>query len=170
MTRRNREQERADRELRVFVDFAELARELGLRVRPGSAVSRPTPAPDILCDIEGEGPVAFELVDSTLAENISVAARRNEPADGAWVGDPTMERILGKVDTKTYATPHPMELLAWSGAMITPPSVWIPMFEERLRGLRGRSGFRRLWFVNLGVRRDERGVWLVDPPLITRKS
>ncbi len=147
MARRNREKEKADRELNVFLGFADFAALKGLRVRPGSAVSRPTPEPDILCELEGEGHVAFELVeiiDSRLAENTSVSIRKNVPADAAWVGDATLERIKEKVEARAYATPHPMELVAWANPFITPPSVWLPTFEPGLRALRGLSRFRRI--------------------------
>lgn len=46
MTQKNREDEKAVRELSVFLDFAGLAERRGLRVRPESAVNRrPVPAP-----------------------------------------------------------------------------------------------------------------------------
>ncbi len=166
MARRNREGEKAARELDVFLAFTALAAAEGFRVRPGSAVSRPPPEPDVLCELEGEGLVAFELVeiiDSALAENISVAIRKNVPADGAWVGDTTMERITGKTE-KTYSTPHPMELVAWADPFITPPDVWRPTYEPSLRALHCLSRFRRIWVVNLGGPGRERGVWFVNPP------
>jgi hypothetical protein len=81
-----RDQEKAAHEMAVFLAFAEHAAREGMIIRRGSAVSRPPPEPDILCDVEGEGLVAFELaeiIDPVLAENISVAVRKNVPADGA---------------------------------------------------------------------------------------
>ncbi len=56
LSRRNEDKEA--RERTIFAECAEIA---GLRVREGSAVSRPPPEPDILCEISGEGLVAFEL-------------------------------------------------------------------------------------------------------------
>lgn len=41
--------------------FAEFARVSGLPILLDSVDSRDPPEPDILCDVEGEGPVAFEL-------------------------------------------------------------------------------------------------------------
>jgi hypothetical protein len=119
----NREEVKAARELNVFLGFAEFAARKGLHVRPDSAVNRRPPEPDILCEVEGEGLVAFELVeiiDSTLAEDISVAARKGVPAAGAWVGDTTQERLRKKLYA-TYGTPHPMELVMWANPFITPP-------------------------------------------------
>jgi len=164
----NREDVKAARELDVFLGFAEFAAREGLHVRRGSAVNRRPPEPDILGEVEGEGLVAFELVeivDPTLAENISVAARKGVPAARAWVGDPTQERLRKKFYA-TYETSHPMELVMWANPFITPPDVWRPMFEPSLNALRGRSRFRRIWVVNLGGPTNERGVWFVDPPLL----
>ncbi len=158
-----RNQDKEERERAIFAECAEIA---GLRVREGSVVSRPPPEPDILCELVGEGLVAFELVeivDSDLAESVSVAIRRDQPARGVWVGDPTLERITGKL-RKSYSTPHPMELLAWAGSLTTPPSVWHPTHDQDLRAL-PLGPFRRLWVVNFGMRPDERGVWFVNPPV-----
>jgi len=157
-----RNEDKEARERAIFTECAEVA---GLRVREGSVVSRPPPEPDILCEISGEGPVAFELVeivDSDLAESVSVAIRKDQPAKGVWVGDPTLERITDKVH-KSYSTPHPIELLAWAGQLTTPPSVWHPTHDHALRALQ-LGPFRRLWVVNFGMRPDERGVWFVNPP------
>jgi hypothetical protein len=164
----DREEMKAARELDVFLGFAEFAARDGLYVRPGSAVNRRPPEPDILCEVEGEGLVAFELVeivDSTLAENISVAVRKGVPGAGAWVGDTTQERLRKKLDA-TYETAYPIELVMWANPFITPPDVWRPTFEPSLKALRGRSQFRRIWVVNLGGPTNERGVWFVDPPLV----
>ena len=49
---------KAERERNLFQLFAEAAH---LPIIPGSIRSKPTPAPDILCEIQGRGPVAFEL-------------------------------------------------------------------------------------------------------------
>jgi hypothetical protein len=168
MASRSREDEKAAHELAVFLEFAEYAVREGLRVRPGSAASRRPPEPDILCDVNGEGPVAFELVeiiDSTLAENISVAIRDGVPARGSCVADFTGERLRKKL-AATYKTPHPLELVMWANPFITPPDVWHPTFEPKLRALSGKSPFRRIWVVNLGGPDDERGVWFVNPPMM----
>jgi hypothetical protein len=103
----NREEMKAARELDVFLGFAEFAAREGLHVRRGSAVNRRPPEPDILSEVEGEALVAFELVeiiDSTLAENISVVARKGVPAAGAWVGDTTTQERLQKKLYASYET------------------------------------------------------------------
>ena len=48
------------RERKIFLRFAEVC---GLAVQPDSIEKRKSPEPDILCTIEGEGPVAFEMVE-----------------------------------------------------------------------------------------------------------
>jgi hypothetical protein len=168
MRRNRREDDKAARDIRVFEAFAEYAVDRGLRVRPGSVENRRPREPDILCHFDGEGAVAFELVelvDSDLREEESVAIRKNRAAGAVWTADTTMERIRRKLLDKTYVTPHPMELLAWANPMITPPSEWMPKYEPEIRALRGASRFRRIWVANLGGPDDERGVWFVEPPL-----
>lgn len=51
---------KAERERKIFHLFAETAH---LPVISGSIRSQPQEAPDILCEIQGRGPVAFELVE-----------------------------------------------------------------------------------------------------------
>lgn len=168
MRQNDREANREARELKVFLAFAEHAARRGLRVRPGSVVNRPPPEPDVLCEVDGEGRVAFELVeivDSGLAENVSLSIRKGVAAAAVCTSDPTLERIRKKVEEKTYTTPHPIELVAWANPFITPPDVWLPTFEPSLRTLHGRSCFRRIWVVNVGGPDDELGVWFVNPPL-----
>lgn len=48
------------RELTIFSRFSEVS---GLPIKPDSIEKRKPPEPDILCTIEGEGPVAFEMVE-----------------------------------------------------------------------------------------------------------
>lgn len=67
----NSRQERA--EIEVFGQFVQAAM---LRVEQGSIQKRNPPEPDILCHVEGEGPVAFELVeliDRDFARKINTA-------------------------------------------------------------------------------------------------
>lgn len=172
MARRNSEEDKAAQELDVFLAFADFAMVQGLRVRPGSAVNRRPPEPDILCEVEGEGHVAFELVtliDQKLAENTSVAIRKNVSADAVWTGDTTLASVKEKLFEKTYKTPHPMELVAWADPFITPPSAWRSEFVPILGALHGLSSFRRIWVVNLGGPACERGVWFVNPPMSSQR-
>ena len=62
---------KAERERIIFQLFAEAAQ---LPVISGSIRSKPPPAPDILCEIQGRGPVAFELgeiVTRALAQEMA---------------------------------------------------------------------------------------------------
>lgn len=61
----------AEAELAVFQAFALVC---PLLIRPESIEKRPTPEPDILCHVEGQGAVAFELtqiVDQDVARRFS---------------------------------------------------------------------------------------------------
>lgn len=51
-------EDQAASERAIFAEFAQVA---GLRIRPGSIESRAAPEPDLRCEVEGEGPRAFEL-------------------------------------------------------------------------------------------------------------
>ena len=63
--------DKQQREKKVFTQFCKTAQ---LQVIPGSVKNQDPPAPDILCEIRGEGYVAFELVE-ILDEKF--ARRRN---------------------------------------------------------------------------------------------
>jgi hypothetical protein len=53
-----------ERERRVFSFFAaDASKYAGLTVRDGTINSRESPGPDILCDVVGEGAVAFEMTE-----------------------------------------------------------------------------------------------------------
>lgn len=56
------------KELAVFSDFA---RDSGLHIVEGSVEKRSPPEPDILCEIEAKGPVAFELLELVDQERIA---------------------------------------------------------------------------------------------------
>lgn len=55
-------------DINVFEEFARCA---GLGVIPGSIEKREPPEPDIRCEIQGEGPVAFELTESIDGEHVA---------------------------------------------------------------------------------------------------
>ncbi len=157
----NREAEKAGREREIFTEFAATA---GLRLVPGSIVSRPVPEPDILCQLEGQGAVAFELVeliDEGLARSISCA-----DGSGVWVGDRTLEMVRTKLKTKKYETEYPLELLAYADIdLLLPEDVWMPGFEQLLVQMLNGSAFRRLWvFVSAASRKPAR-IRFVHPSL-----
>lgn len=160
-----KDEAKAAGERAVFREFAQAAR---VRVVPNSIQSRPPPEPDILCEIGGVGPVAFELVqlvDQDLAHGVALAVRDPEDPPGIAFGDPTLERIVAKLRQRNYETRFPMELLAWGDDTLFPRDVWAPTFEEKLREVFDGtpSRFRRLWVVNLGPLAADDPVWLVHP-------
>ena len=64
------------------MEFASVA---GLPIVPGTVESRSPPEPDIVCEIEGRGRVAFELVtlfDEDLPRTLSRAVRGQSTAGG----------------------------------------------------------------------------------------
>ena len=70
------------REKKIFSLFAEAC---ALPVRPESIEKRNPPEPDILCEIKGEGPVAFEmveLIDQNIAQgtNEQIRGQVSQPA------------------------------------------------------------------------------------------
>ncbi len=153
----NQRSKKAARERAIFTEFVNVA---GLPVLSRSIESRPEPEPDILCELRGEGPVAFELgelIDQGLARAISIG-----DSNGLAVDD-TALTMAAKL-TKTYRTPHPMELVLYGWAIVLPRDAWLPKFGERLKDLLDRSMFRRLWVANLSSRPGDRGIWLVHSP------
>jgi len=151
-------------EREIFRRFASVA---GLPVLAGSVQSRCPPEPDILCEVDSAGLVAFELVDLVdqgLAHATAQANANPDSPRGVWFGDPTLERVRAKL-AKTYLTGHPMELLAHGDDTLLPRDVWVPKFERRLRDIFDHAGspFRRLWVANLGRLAATDPVWLVHP-------
>jgi hypothetical protein len=136
-------------ELKVFLRFVQAS---GLAIAPESVSKREPPEPDILCTTEGNGQVAFELVeicDPTLARAIEKASE-----EYIRTSDPSV-RILEKKFTRTYQTKHPIELLCYvAGRVVTPDSTIIPTISPwctarqhpfRRVWLLGRKGVHRVW-------------------------
>lgn len=74
----SREEQKSAHEREVFAQFAATAR---LVVRPDSITSQRPPHPDVLCEIDGRGPVAFELirlVDESWAAGIALMVTTRE--------------------------------------------------------------------------------------------
>ncbi len=84
---------KAESERQVFTEFATVA---GLQVVPGSVESRPSPEPDILCELADRGRIAFELVnvvDDGLMRTVARAFRGQ--VEAVSFGDPTLDLIRG---------------------------------------------------------------------------
>lgn len=140
------DEEKGEIELLFFRRFARLS---GLPLDAANAEKRRPPEPDILCKHEGEGLVAFELVeicDPRLAQMITSAQKAQ--AGGVsftWTSDPS-RLILSKKLRKTYETSYPIELLCYTdGRVITPPGIIIPTILPMLKSYKGM--FRRVWLL-----------------------
>ena len=140
---------KSDRELRVFREFS---RRSSLAIDPSSIVSRVPPEPDILCDVQGEGPVAFELkeiCDEDLAETMSALSRRSgmsETEEPAYVrlGGPGPS-ILARAKAKRYETCYPIELVFYDAGRVV-------LFSDAAQRIRdcfsdGCHQFGRVWYM-----------------------
>lgn len=77
----------AEREREIFEAFAKVA---PFKVLSGSIESRNTPEPDILCQIEGHGQVAFELtelVDQAYMARIGLIFKTKQFLNSYWHSD-----------------------------------------------------------------------------------
>lgn len=136
-------------EVSIFLRFAELAE---FPVVVGSVSKRSPPEPDILCEHQGEGPIAFELVelcDAVMARNIATA---NE--EYTRTTDPSVS-VLRKKFTRSYQTQHPIELLCYvSGRIVTPDSTIVPAIKPWCATQ--KHPFRRIWLLG---RKGAHHVW-----------
>jgi hypothetical protein len=135
------EAEKSEREIAVFRDFARVA---GLGIDESSVRKRVPPEPDLLCVVEGEGPVAFELVELCDPNLAKVFADPLRPGNEfIRTSDPSPGIVRNKL-RKTYKTEHPIELLCYTdGRVITPADVILPSIRPYLGSF--RHVFRRAW-------------------------
>ena len=134
------------RELEVFDDFVRLSR---LSVVPGSIENRDPPAPDIYCEITGEGPMAFELTefaDSGLIGEIARVCKHPEKSgNGVWTADTAS--ILGHIFrkfTKIYESSCPIDLICYEkgrDACMSDIGSVIQQMREYLRYLQQHGQF-----------------------------
>ena len=130
-------------ELLVFREFAEKA---NIGVIASSIEKRPLGEPDILCSIEGEGPVAFELAE-LCAED--VAAAISNIKNGGVAVDSTSDpsaTVLRRKLRKTYQSHAPIELLLYTNArLVTPDDLILSTLRPMLDSHRSR--FRKVWLL-----------------------
>lgn len=131
-----------------------------------SIESRKPKEPDLLCLHRETGSVAFELVricDPNIAKILAAGDEAHQI--GFFTGDPS-ERIIRNKLTKTYVTPHPMELLIYSeGVVITPDDVIIPTILPWFNAM--SHSFRRAWFMSeMAVR----CIWSTDSPTVNTSA
>src|ERR1700691_6075469 len=107
----NAEEEKAARERLVFQAFIKAS---GLPISPESVESRKPPEPDILCVHEGDGKLAFELVE-ICAEDIArkLSAIGKEKFGFLRSADPSRD-VLQKKLKKNYRTEYPVDLLCYT--------------------------------------------------------
>lgn len=140
----------AAEELRHFLAFAQ---RVAMPIRQDSIMSREPPEPDILCHVDGEGPVAFELkefCDPHLAATESALlkrARSGTTPEAVYLrlggASPT---LLRDAKRKRYETPHPIELLFYSAGRVVcvpeaRPRIWDAFYD-------GLHQFRRVWYMD----------------------
>ncbi len=127
----------------AFVNGANLPYDLG------TVEKRVPPKPDILCQHQTDGLVAFELVEICDAKLAQFNATVKE--GGTYyirTADPSAQIIRKKLRRK-YETTYPIELLCYTaGRVVTPANVIIPTIRPYLRSV--RHVFRRAWLLSQG--------------------
>lgn len=128
----------AIREFGAFERFIKLGL---LPIDPNTVEKRPDPEPDILCRIEGQGMVAFELAELCAEDVAKLVAK---PARGfTWTSDPSARIVRDKL-TKTYLTPHRIELLLHTeGRLVSTDDMIIATIRPILQSRDGP--FQRVW-------------------------
>jgi len=134
--------EKAEIELKVFYEFAELISLPFTEERKGNPDLR---EPDIFCLVNNE-PVYFELAEACAPEfaaAISKAAKTEEPIYAR--GNDVSEATLRKKLKKEYSLLAPIELLLYSGRTTLPDEVVIAKLEPIIFSNLGQ--FRKIWFL-----------------------
>jgi hypothetical protein len=140
------EEAKEAREISIFREFVDRSK---LPVVPASVESRKPPEPDILCEIAGEGKVAFEMVELCDADiAMTKSLLRKKPDLGSvflYASDPTENTVRDKI-LKTYNTGYSIDLLCYTDARLVTPD---DMAEEAIAcAMRGGTGpFSRIWFM-----------------------
>ncbi len=142
--------EQMERELKVFTEFTERS---SLRIVPASVAKRNPPEPDILCQIEGRGEVAFELSalrDQKSAKITSDLVKEDMPDKiPYWRYDSrkAIRHVCQKKRSRTYKTPHPIELILYSDGPLAPADVVVPLILSAFRYGSCLGPFQRVWFM-----------------------
>jgi hypothetical protein len=143
----NSAERKIERELAVFESFVLRA---GLNVQTGSVRhgEELKNEPDILCRVEPDGEVAFELTEACAPEFAEAETRAAKTEDGvefAWGNDVSEQTIREKLQ-KTYVAGVPIDLLLYTnGRTALPDDAIRGMIEPLLRN--GLGPFRRIWFM-----------------------
>ena len=142
--------DKASRELEVFHDFAH---RCGLSIVPGSIENREPLEPDIYCEIEGEGPMAFELTEfvaDSFAEEIAYVRKHPEDSGKTLVrGGEAMPILAKKLANENYVSSCPIDLICYTnGRTGLPPNVLIPQMRTCIKEQPGTGPFRGVWFMS----------------------
>ena len=143
--------DKARRERAVFRDFAQ---RCGLSIVSGSIENREPPQPDIYCEIEGEGPMAFELAefaDESFAKEIAHVSKHPEDSGKGYprAGEEVMDILADKLNNKTYDRSSPIDLICYTaGRTGLPPNVLVPMMRTCIKKNPGTGPFRGVWFMS----------------------
>ena len=138
------DRQKARLELEVFQEFVERSH---LSIVPGSIEGRCPPEPDVLCEVSGEGCVAFELkgiTDEAVEKAISHQLKWNSSEASYIRSGIPLDDFMRRARNRRYESEFPMELLFWkkwtahSRDEIAPK---IKLFFENNRQ------FRRVWFM-----------------------
>ena len=134
------EEQKSRVELGVFHQFV---RDSGLAVIEGTVEKRLPPEPDILCELQGEGEVHFELAEACAPEFAELRSRSSGDGAFAWGADVTADTLKKKLG-KRYDVSGPVELLIFTNAATAlPDDVLIPRLRPVVES--GIGQFRRVW-------------------------
>ena len=137
-------------ELKVFAEFRERS---GLRIGPASVAKRDPPEPDIFCEIEGRGGVAFELAalrDQKSAKIMSDLAKEDVPDESPyWRLDSreAIRHVCRKKRNRTYRTRYPIDLILYADGPLAPADVVIPYIQSAFQHGSCLGPFQRVWFM-----------------------
>lgn len=142
--------EQAVLELKMFEEFRERS---GLRIAPASVKKRDPPEPDIFCEIEGRGGVAFELSalrDRESAKIMSDLAKEDAPDEPPyWRLDSrqAIRHVCRKKRNGIYRTRHPIELILYAHGPLAPAEIVIPYIRSAFQYGSYLGPFQRVWFM-----------------------
>lgn len=118
-------------------------KEAGLTVVEDSIEKRLPPEPDVLCELEGDGVVYFELTEACAPEFAKLRSDSENTGAFAWGSDATADTLKKKLG-KQYGVCEPVELLIYTNAATAlPDDVLIPRLRPILGS--GIGQFRRVW-------------------------
>lgn len=145
--------DKAQIELAVFSEFV---KRLHLPVDPTS-ITKPgkESEPDIFCTIQGEGAVAFELVEICASDIAQTLSKLRSGGTAAMsTSDPTGKIVRRKLH-KAYKTQLPIELLCYTNARVVSTDGQI-LEDARQWACLIKGPFRKVWLLG---EKDVYEVW-----------